>query len=283
MMTETETVRPSPIAGTWYSANPDKLRKTVNNYIDKAALPNLHGEVVALVAPHAGYQYSGSVAGHAYKAIAGRSFDTVVVISPMHQYYPQPLLTSAHRAYGTPLGEIPLSKEKIANINTILRDRTGVSLTPIFNDREHSLEIELPFLQCAIKGGFNLIPIMIRDQSRTIAQTLGEILGEELQGESCLLVASSDLSHFYPETTANQLDNRVLAALEKFSPEGLFDLKDQGKGHACGLAAIASVLWSARKLGGKDVTLLCYDTSASTTGDTSSVVGYGAAAVTCPA
>jgi len=282
MMTGTETLRPSPIAGTWYSANPDKLRKTVNNYIDKAVLPNLPGEVVALVAPHAGYQYSGSVAGHAYKAIAGRSFDTVAVISPMHQYYPQPLLTSAHRAYSTPLGEIPLSMEKIANINTTLRDRTGVSLTPIVNDREHSLEIELPFLQCAIKGDFNLIPIMIRDQSRTIAQTLGEILAEELQGESCLLVASSDLSHFYSERTANQLDKRVLSALENFSPESLFDLKDQGKGHACGLAAIASVLWTARKLDAKDVTLLCYDTSASTTGDTSSVVGYGAAAVTRP-
>ena len=282
MMTETKTVRPSPIAGTWYSAIPDKLRKTIDSYIEKATLPNLPGEVIALVAPHAGYQYSGSVAGHAFKAIAGRSFDTVAVISPMHQYYPQPVLTSAHRAYGTPLGEIPLATGKIANINTTLQDRIGVSLTPIVNDREHSLEIELPFLQRAIKGDFNLIPIMIRDQSRTIAQSLGEILAEVLQDESCLLVASSDLSHFYPETTANQLDNRVLSVLENFSPEGLFDLKEQGKGHACGLAAIASVLWAARKLDAKDVTLLCYDTSAAATGDTSSVVGYGAAAVTRP-
>ncbi|MEA3327285.1 MAG: AmmeMemoRadiSam system protein B [Chloroflexota bacterium] len=282
MMTELKTVRPSPIAGTWYSANPDRLRKTIDSYIEKAALPNLPGEVVALVAPHAGYQYSGSVAGHAYKAIAGKSFDTVAVISPMHQYHPRPLLTSAHRAYGTPLGEIPLAAEKVAEINTALQERAGVSLTPINNDREHSLEIELPFLQRAIKGEFNLIPIMLRDQSRAIAQTLGEILAEELQGESCLLVASSDLSHFYPETVANQLDNRVLSALNDFSPDGLFDLKDQGKGHACGLAAIAAVLWSARKLGAKDVTLLCYDTSASTTGDKSSVVGYGAAAITRP-
>ena len=234
------------------------------------------------MAPHAGYQYSGSVAGHAYKAIIGKSFDKVAVISPMHQYYPQPVLTSAHRAYGTPLGEIPLATEKIAEINTSLREITGVSLTPIVNDREHSLEIELPFLQRAVKGDFKLIPIMLRDQSRALSQSLGEILAETLQGESCLLVASSDLSHFYPEKTANQLDNRVLAALDNFSPEGLFDLKDQGKGHACGLAAIATVLWAARKLGAKDVTLLCYDTSASTTGDSSSVVGYGAAAITRP-
>ncbi len=236
-----------------------------------------------MIAPHAGHRYSGPVAGHAFAAVRGLSPKLVAVISPMHSLYHQPILTSGHEAYQTPLGSIPIDHDAVSTLDEQLQKSLGLGLTQIREDQEHSLEIELPFLQCAIKGGFNLIPIMIRDQSRTIAQTLGEILGEELQGESCLLVASSDLSHFYPETTANQLDNRVLAALEKFSPEGLFDLKDQGKGHACGLAAIASVLWSARKLGGKDVTLLCYDTSASTTGDTSSVVGYGAAVVTRPA
>jgi len=281
-MIEIQSVRPSPIAGTWYSANPERLQKTIDRYIERAVLPDLPGEVVALVAPHAGYQYSGSVAGYAYKTIVGKSFEIVAVISPLHQYYPQPILTSAHSAYGTPLGEIPLAAEKISEINTTLRDRTGMSLTPIANDQEHSLEIELPFLQRALKDEFHLIPIMLRDQSRVIAQTLGEILAEKLQGESCLLVASSDLSHFYPERIANQLDNRVMSTLDDFSPEGLFDLKDQGKGHACGLAAIATVLWSARKLGAKGVTLLRYDTSASTTGDTSSVVGYGAAAITRP-
>ncbi len=283
MMTEIQPVRPSPIAGTWYSANPEKLGRTVDRYIETAVLPDLPGEVVALVAPHAGYQYSGTVAGYAYKSVLGRSFDYVAVISPMHQYYPQPVLTSAHKAYGTPLGEIPLAHEKLAEINTALQERADVSLTPVANDREHSLEIELPFLQRAVKGAFPLIPIMLRDQSRTLTKTIGEILAENLKGESCLLVASSDLSHFYPERTAHQLDNRVLSALEDFSPDGLFDLKDKGKGHACGLAAVAAVLWAARELGANDVTLLKYDTSASTTGDTSSVVGYGAAAITRPA
>jgi len=283
MKAEIQPVRPSPIAGTWYSANPDQLQRTVDRYIDKAVLPDLPGEVVALVAPHAGYQYSGAVAGYAYKTVLGRSFDYVAVISPMHQYYPQPVLTSAHKAYGTPLGKLPLAVEKLTEINIALQERASASLTPVANDREHSLEIELPFLQRAIKGDFSLIPIMLRDQSRTLTKTLGEIIAEKLKGESCLLIASSDLSHFYPERTANQLDNRVLSALDDFSPDGLFDLKDKGKGHACGLAAIAAVLWSARELGANDVTLLRYDTSAFTTGDISSVVGYGAAAITRPA
>jgi MEMO1 family protein len=281
MMNTIKSVRPSPIAGTWYSANPSQLRKTVQGYIDDAVNPDLPGEVIALVAPHAGYIYSGGVAGHAFKTINGRHFDYVCVLSPMHQYFSQPLLTSAHTAYRTPLGEIPLAADKLALINDLLLEKMGLGLTPISHDQEHSLEIELPFLQAALEGDFTLVPIMMRDQSRQVAKALGEVLANVLT-DNCLLVASSDLSHFYTETQANKLDHRVLSALLDFSPEGLFDLKAQGQGQACGLAPIAATLWSAAGLGATDVTLLKYETSAATTGDASSVVGYGAAAITRP-
>ena len=275
-------MRPSPIAGTWYSANPDQLRQTVAAYIEQAVNPELPGEVIGLVAPHAGYAYSGSVAGHAFKTVKGRTYECVCVISPMHQYHPQPLLTSAHTAYGTPLGEIPLDTAKIELINEKLEDKIGLGVTAVAHDQEHSLEIELPFLQAALEGNFALIPIMMRDQSRHVAKALGEALGEVLNPDSCLLVASSDLSHFYAESEANQLDNEVLRALEEFSPDGLFDLKDRGKGQACGLAPMAAVLWASAQYGATDVTLLKYDTSGTTTGDRASVVGYAAAAVTRP-
>ena len=282
MMNEKLNVRPSPIAGTWYSADPAELKKTVDGFLQNANPPDIPGEVIGLVAPHAGYRYSGAVAGHAFKTVQGRSFDNLAVISPMHQYHPQPLLTSAHQAYRTPLGEIPLAKNVLTEINNVLSEKIGLSLTPVANDQEHSLEIELPFLQRAVEGSFQLIPIMLRSQSREIARELGRILAEILKNKSCLLVASSDLSHFHPESTANQLDQRVLSELADFSPDGLFDLKAAGQGQACGLAPIAAVLWAARDLGAKDVTLLKYDTSASATGDRSSVVGYGAAAITRP-
>jgi len=276
------SVRPSPIAGTWYSANPTQLRESVNTYIEKATPPTLNGEVIALVAPHAGYRYSGAVAGHAFKTVKGRSFDTVVIISPMHQYDPHPILTSAHRAYRTPLGDIPLAKQLITEISEALYDIRGGQLTPVFHDQEHSLEIELPFLQCALADDFDLIPIMLRDQTRQTAMDLGQVLAECLSDVNCLLVASSDLSHFHPESEAKNLDNQVLEALGNFSPEGLFELKDQGLGHACGLAAMACVLWASKTLGANNVSLLSYDTSASSTGDRSSVVGYGAVAITRP-
>lgn len=282
-MNRISPARPSPIAGTWYSSNPEALRETIRQYLDQADLPELPGEIVALVAPHAGYQYSGPVAGYAFKAVLGKSYDIVAVISPMHQYHPQPILTSAHQAYQTPLGKVPLALDKLAQINEALLKKTGLSLTPVANDQEHSLEIELPFLQYALKKGFDLIPIMLRDQTRENAHALGEVLAETLKTDSCLMVASSDLSHFYTETQAHQLDDQVLKALTDFSPEALFELKDQGLGHACGLAPMAAVLWASKALGATDVTLLKYDTSASITGDRSSVVGYGSAAITRPA
>jgi len=282
MMTTSTSVRPSPIAGTWYSADSEQLRKTLDNYIEKADLPNLPGEIVALVAPHAGYRYSGPVAGHAFRAVRGKSYDTVAVLSPMHQYTPQPLLTSSHHAYQTPLGEIPIDKDLLAVVNMQLEQQTNLRLHPVAYDKEHSLEIELPFLQRALVGDFTLLPIMLRDQSRHTSRILGGILAEVLKDSSALLVASSDLSHFYPESMANQLDNQVLNALADFSPDGLFDLKEQGCGQACGLAAIAAILWASKDLGATDVTLLNYNTSAAVTGDRSSVVGYGAAAITRP-
>ena len=275
-------VRPSPIAGTWYSADPTQLSSIVNHYLADAAIPALAGEVIALVSPHAGYQYSGAVAGYAFKTIKGQSFDQVIVISPMHQYDPHPFITTAHDAYHTPLGDLPVAERTISEISHRLKAHTGKGLHPVAYDREHALEIELPFLQCALDGEFDLVPIMLRDQTSKNSKILGRILAEVLEDKSCLIVASSDLSHFYKEIIANRLDHNILSALEDFSPEGLFEVNERGEGQACGLAAIATTLWATRALGADKVTLLKYDTSASITEDRSSVVGYGAAAITRP-
>ena len=255
MMTKMNSVRPSPIAGTWYPADPDQLRETVEACLDNAKLPDLPGEVIGLVAPHAGYSYSGPVAGYAYKAVQGKHFDRVVVISPMHQYTPYPILTSAHQAYQTPLGEIPLAENALEKINSRLTSRINQPLSAITNDQEHSLEIELPFLQVALDGPFELIPIMLRDQTRQLSKALGQALAEILkENVTYLLVASSDLSHFFPESKAHQLDHQVMQALADFSPTQLFDLKDSGRGQACGLAPMAAVLWACQALGADRVT-----------------------------
>jgi AmmeMemoRadiSam system protein B len=272
-------VRPSPIAGTWYEGDPARLARAVDGYLDAAHIPALDGEVAAVIAPHAGHRYSGAVAGYAFAPLRGKSFDLVAVISPFHQMASQPLITTAHSAYETPLGNVPVDKEAMLALDVILKTDLGFGLSPMLRDKEHSLEIELPFLQRALTGDFKLLPVMIHAQESDVARGLGSALAQVLKGKNALLVASTDLSHFYEQKTANALDAEMLKRFESFEPEKIFEAEHTGKGFACGHAAVASVLWAAHELGADKVQVLHHATSGDVTGDFSQVVGYGAAVV----
>jgi AmmeMemoRadiSam system protein B len=278
-MSTITSVRPSALAGTWYEANPQTLARVVDTFLDQASLPDLPGQLIALIAPHAGHIYSGAVAGYAFATARGLTPDLIAVVSPMHHLYAQPLLTSAHSAYATPLGEIPVDVDAVSELDARLREKLGFGLTPVAKDPEHSLEIELPFLQRAIKSTFRLLPVMLRTQTPDVARQMGEALAETLRGKNTLLVASTDLSHFYTQAKANELDDAMLAQVAAFSPEGIFDLEKNGRGEACGIGALAAVLWAARALGGDTVKVLKHATSGDVTGDFQRVVGYGAAVV----
>lgn len=270
-------VRPSPIAGTWYEGNPGILAKNVDQYLDEAELPELPGEVVSLIAPHAGHVYSGPVAGYAFATVRGRQYDLVVILSPMHHPYREALLTSAHEAYGTPLGEVMVDQAAVADLNARLEKADGFGLTPVAYDREHSLEIELPFLQRALSGSFKLLPVMVRSQSLQVCLALGTCLAGTLRSRNALLVASTDLSHFYPQTEARILDAEMLRRIESFSPELVLRAEKEDIAFACGAGAVAASLWAARSLGADSARILHYASSGDITGDRSSVVGYGAA------
>ena len=278
-MNTASDLRPSPIAGTWYEGKPDTLKRNIDSYLDEAELPDLPGDVVAVIAPHAGHRYSGAVAGYAFAALRGRAPDLVAVISPMHQPYSQPLITSSHEAYATPLGTIPIDKSAVDELNSILQTELGIGLSAVPRDPEHSLEIELPFLQRALASEFKLLPVMVRAQEPRISEGLGKALANVLREVNFALVASTDLSHFYDQETAKKLDSEMLRQIESFSPEGVFEAERSGKGFACGHAAVAAVLWAARELGADTVKLLNYATSGDVTGDYAGVVGYGAAAI----
>ena len=278
-MVTNASIRPSPIAGAWYEGNPKALASIVDQYLDQGELPELRGEVIAVIAPHAGHKYSGPVAGFAFAAVRGRSYDLVAVLSPMHQPYYESLLTTAHAAYATPLGEIPVDKEVIADLDAHLRRRLGEGLTPVACDQEHSLEIELPFLQRALAGEFKLLPVMVRSQSAKVCQILGVALAETLRGKNALVVASTDLSHFYTQKEAIAFDTEMLRRIESFSPEDVFRAEKEEQGFACGLGALTAVLWATKALGADTVKVLRHATSGDVTGDFSSVVGYGSAVV----
>ncbi len=271
-------LRPSPIAGSWYSDDAAELEASIRGYLDRASTPNLAGEVVSLIVPHAGHIYSGLTAAHAFKAIEGKHFHRVVIVAPSHHSYPATLLTTGHQAYWTPLGVIPVDHEALESIDLEIR--------PVRNDREHSLEIELPFLQVLLPDGFSLVPIVVLDQSSETMSNLGEALAKWIKslpaGEKTLLVASSDLSHFHHESTANRLDKQIADALADMSASRLYQVARQGLGEACGLGPMAAILTASKALGADQVTIADYRTSAEVNHDKSSVVGYVSAILTRP-
>jgi AmmeMemoRadiSam system protein B len=273
-------IRPSPIAGRWYPGDAGQLADSVDHYVNAAQLPEIQGQVMGIIVPHAGHVYSGPVAGYAFKAVLDMQPELVVVVSPMHQPYTQPLLTCAHQAYQTPLGAIEIDQQKVSELNRELEAELGFGLTPVRNDSEHSLEIELPFLQRVLANEFLLLPVMMRDQTPRVVEIFGKSLARVLINQSYLLVASSDLSHFYDQLQAEYLDTEMLDQVEAFDPLGVLQVEEDGKGFACGRNAIAAVLWAAKELGGKSVKILKHATSGDVTGDYTGVVGYAAAVIT---
>jgi AmmeMemoRadiSam system protein B len=203
----------------------------------------------------------------------------VAVIAPMHHPYYEPLITTAHGAYSTPLGDIPVDKDTLDELDAILKSELFFGLSPVENDPEHSLEIELPFLQRALASDWKLLPVMVRVREASISERFGKALAKVLRGKDFVMVASTDLSHFYDQQTALTYDGSMLRQIESFNPDGAFDLERTGKGFACGLGAFTAVMWAARELGADKVKVLRHATSGDVTGDYSSVVGYGAAAI----
>jgi hypothetical protein len=191
----------------------------------------------------------------------------VVVIGPSHYPYEGGLLTSDHHAFQTPLGAVPVAQDWIEALTQ------HVALTPVRNDPEHAIEIELPFLQ-AMLGDFRLLPLAMLDQSPSAAQALALALRQVLDGLKILYIASSDLSHFYSQSQAQQLDDQVLAALRANDPQAILAAQADGRGIACGRGAIATVLWACQPCRAE---VVAYATSGDVTGDFSRVVGYGSA------
>jgi AmmeMemoRadiSam system protein B len=263
-------VRPSPLAGRWYPADRARLAALVDGFLDAATPEVPPGAIVGLLVPHAGLIYSGPVAAYAFKLVMDLAPEIVAVIGPSHHVATAPLLTSGHDAYRTPLGNVPVAREAIAALGQ------HVELHPVRNDPEHALEIELPFLQRVLPHPFKLLPVMMADQSAATASQLGAALAEVLAGRKALLVASSDLSHFYPDDHAHRLDREMLAEVDAFSPQGVLAAEDEQRGFACGRGAIAAVMCSAQALGADHARILHYDTSATTSHDAARVVGYGA-------
>ena len=276
-------VRPSPIAGRWYAGNPDVLAGHVNEFMQAAKVKkdDLSGRVVGLVVPHAGYIYSGRTAAYAYKTVVDQARKLVVILSPLHQYYPGDFITTAFRAYQTPLGDVEVAQEEMSRLDNLMREN-DLFMVQLTDEAEHSLEIQLPFLQVTWKETFKLIPVMVRTYESGKLKKFASALAEVLKGKDYLMIASSDLSHFFPQNIAEQLDAGTLRNISRFEPDKVLAGARDESAPACGAAGITAMLETLKLLGADKVQVLNYSTSGETTGDNTSVVGYGAAAVMMP-
>ena len=269
-------LRKSVIAGSWYPGAPSILRRDIENYFDLVPDLELEGEVVGLIAPHAGYTYSGQVAANVYKLIRGKKYDAVIVVGPSHRVAFHGVSIFSRGGYETPLGIVPVAEELAEKIKIL--SKTVVEI-PEAHFQEHSVEIQLPFLQIAL-GDFSFIPLVMGDQNAKTCRELAEAIYKASLGKKILIVGSSDLSHFYNYNMAKKLDAVVLRHLKDGDAVGLLANLENGAAEACGGGPMVVVMLVAHMLNANKAHLLKYANSGDVTGDKSSVVGY-AAAVYC--
>jgi AmmeMemoRadiSam system protein B len=267
------TIRRAAVAGMFYNGSPDGLRFDVDDFLDRAETQAVTGTVQALIVPHAGYMYSGYTAAHAYRLLKGAKYDCVVIIGPSHREYFDGISAYPGDAYETPLGRV--------RINTELRNDLAaggkVAIADAGHHSEHSVEVQLPFLQ-RVLGEFSFIPLVMGDQQARRCFELSEALQKIAEHRNVLFVASSDLSHYHPYDEAVALDKRVLDAVKGFDPRAFIAKLEDGIFEACGGGPIAAVMDAAQRLGANSASILHYSNSGDITGDRSGVVGYLSAA-----
>lgn len=274
-------VRQPAVAGAFYPADANELRKMVDDFLARAGTPAVPGPVVALISPHAGYPYSGGVAAYSYALAKGRKPERVVVIAPSHVEAFAFSAVYDGDAYATPLGNVPVDKAfaaKLASMSPLIK-LSSQGHVQRSGQGEHSIEVQLPFLQRAL-GQFKLVPIIMGDQSYDACRALGLALAKLIQGSDTLLVASSDLSHFHTYDEAVKLDRKTLKAIQEWDYLSLSRNFDSRVWEACGGGPIVATMIAAERLGATQATLLKYANSGDVTNDRSRVVGYGALALT---
>jgi MEMO1 family protein len=271
-----DNLRRPAIAGSWYPGDRETLNKAIKKYIDNAVIPEITNKPAVIISPHAGYIYSGPVAGHAYKTVLGRHYSTVVVISPSHKAFFPFISVWAKGAFVTPAGEIGIDEElttALMNSSRYIRDERQPHIA------EHALEIQLPFIQYAINS-FKLCPLIMGEQNLIMCRELADKLTACIKNpEDVLVVASSDLSHFHHTERAKVMDGNVARLIGSFDIEGLADAIDSGKSEACGAGPIMAAMLYAKAIGKQNVNVLKYANSGDITDDRSSVVGYLSAVI----
>jgi MEMO1 family protein len=267
-------IRRAAVAGSWYPGSAAALTTAVDRHL-ASATRDVPGDLVALIAPHAGLMYSGPVAAHAYRLLRGRQFDVAVLVGPSHFVGFEGVSVYPSGGFETPLGVAPIDE---ACARALLQASPVVKEHASAHVREHSLEMQLPFLQ-HLAPGAPIVPLVMGYQRAETARALGDALADALRGRRALVIASTDLSHYHDAQVAAGLDAVVIDCVSRFDADGLQDALNAQPDHACGGGPTVAVMRAAHALGARDAVVLDYADSGDVSGDKSAVVGYMAAAL----
>lgn len=267
-------IRPAQVAGYFYPADPAKLSKEINQMLDISKKQDRAENIFGIISPHAGYTYSGKTAAYSYNQLKGKSYKRVVIISPSHsEYFPGVSIFDGD-AYETPFGMVEVDKEfamkLVGNSKSIFLGSKG-------HQREHALEVQLPFLQIVLED-FKIVPIVMGDQDKVYVDKLAKQLAEVVDDDT-LVVASCDLSHHHSKAEADRLDSNVAERINNFDFENLQKDLDNHICEACGGGPVIAMMKAAKLKNKNHSAVLHRSDSGDITGDTKEVVGYLSAVI----
>jgi len=273
------------VAGAFYPANADSLRQTIkdcfNHKLGPGRLPELgvaERSIVSVICPHAGYMYSGPVAAHSYYQLAVEAKPrSVVIIGPNHSGLGSPISMMGRGAWETPLGKVEID-EKLAD--AIFKASDIIDIDELAHLREHSIEVQLPFLQYIYGSDLKFVPICMGFQDLESSREVGRAVAKAVGRGDIVVVASTDLTHQEPQTSAQRKDQMVIDSVLSLDEEALQERVRSNRVSMCGYGPVSAVIVSSKMLGAARAELLAYNTSGDVTGDYSMVVGYAAAKIT---
>jgi AmmeMemoRadiSam system protein B len=266
-------VRRAAVAGSWYPAQPDELAREVDRLLAAAGEPP-PGDPIAIIAPHAGLMYSGPIAAYSYNLLRGRDIDVAVLVGPSHYVGFEGVAIYERGAFDTPFGPIPIAEHCA---DAVAMGSRQIQAHPTAHVREHSLEMQLPFLKRVLPNA-EIVPLVMGHQRRETAYALGDAIAAAVKGRKAVLVASTDLSHYQSAATAAKLDGKVMQQVLRFDADALMSLLETFPEHACGGGPTVAVMRAAKLLGATEARVLKYGDSGDVSGDKEAVVGYLAAA-----
>lgn len=272
--------RAPAVAGVFYPSAADELNQLIElsfkeRRFGPGDLPpskeHGRGRIYGIISPHAGYIYSGAVAANGYYETSSMNFDRVVIIGPNHYGIGTGLATVRDGIWETPLGQVEIDTELASRIS----ENSGIlDFDDLAHSRDHCLEVQLPFLQYIKKNQFKLVPIIMIMQDKVTASEIGESIADSTRALNALLIASSDFTHYEPNSEAHRKDRELIEAILSLDISIFYSTLERLNVSACGYGAIASIMTAAKALGATKGELLRYATSGDIIGDTNNVVGY---------